>query len=169
MSLPPLALSVRQPWAWAILHAGKDVENRSPGSVRAGGMTTGPVALHAAKGMTRDEYDHAVWRMGRDGIAVPRPEALPRGAVVGRMVVTGFVTESDSPWYGGAVGLTFAQVEAVAPIPAPGARGYFAWRAEGTLAPPRPWMTGWDGGGGGLFDDAPAWESPPPRPWGRRR
>ncbi|MQA14935.1 MAG: ASCH domain-containing protein [Pseudonocardiaceae bacterium] len=23
------ALSIRQPWAWAILHAGKDVENRS--------------------------------------------------------------------------------------------------------------------------------------------
>ena len=22
------ALSIRQPWAWAILHAGKDIENR---------------------------------------------------------------------------------------------------------------------------------------------
>lgn len=27
--LPPLALSIRQPWAWAILCAGKDIENRS--------------------------------------------------------------------------------------------------------------------------------------------
>ena len=28
-TLPTLALSVRQPWAWAILHARKDRENRS--------------------------------------------------------------------------------------------------------------------------------------------
>ncbi len=26
---PMLALSIRQPWAWAVIHAGKDVENRS--------------------------------------------------------------------------------------------------------------------------------------------
>lgn len=39
-------LTVRQPWAWAIIHGGKDVENR----VRniAGGYR-GPVAIHAAK------------------------------------------------------------------------------------------------------------------------
>ncbi|MFD4111601.1 ASCH domain-containing protein [Streptomyces sp. NPDC058650] len=37
-------LTVRQPWAWAIIHGGKDVENR----VRniAGGYR-GPVAIHA--------------------------------------------------------------------------------------------------------------------------
>lgn len=29
LDLPELALSVRQPWAWAIIHAGKDIENRS--------------------------------------------------------------------------------------------------------------------------------------------
>ncbi len=29
MTEPMLALSIRQPWAWAIIHAGKDVENRS--------------------------------------------------------------------------------------------------------------------------------------------
>lgn len=26
--LHQVALSIRQPWAWAILHAGKDIENR---------------------------------------------------------------------------------------------------------------------------------------------
>jgi len=43
-------LTVRQPWAWAIIHGGKDVENR----VRniAGGYR-GPVAIHA--GLTLDE------------------------------------------------------------------------------------------------------------------
>jgi len=37
------ALTVRQPWAWAIIHGGKDVENRS----RSLGPYRGPVAIHA--------------------------------------------------------------------------------------------------------------------------
>jgi hypothetical protein len=37
-------LTVRQPWAWAIVHGGKDVENR--GRNIAGGYR-GPVAIHA--------------------------------------------------------------------------------------------------------------------------
>jgi hypothetical protein len=37
-------LTVRQPWAWAIIHGGKDVENR----VRnVAGAYRGPVAIHA--------------------------------------------------------------------------------------------------------------------------
>lgn len=39
-------LTVRQPWAHAIIHLGKDVENRSRNI--AGGYR-GPVAIHAAK------------------------------------------------------------------------------------------------------------------------
>ena len=50
--LPPLALSVRQPWAWAILHGGKVIENRSLGAIRAGNMVPGHICLHAAAGMT---------------------------------------------------------------------------------------------------------------------
>lgn len=37
-------LTVRQPWAWAIIHGGKDVENR----VRSLGPYRGPVAIHAS-------------------------------------------------------------------------------------------------------------------------
>lgn len=44
-------LTVRQPWAWAIIHGGKDVENR----VRnLAGEYRGPVAIHAGK-----SYDSA--------------------------------------------------------------------------------------------------------------
>lgn len=39
-------LTVRQPWAWAIVHGGKDVENR----VRnIAGSYRGPVAIHVSK------------------------------------------------------------------------------------------------------------------------
>jgi hypothetical protein len=42
-------LTVRQPWAWAIIHGGKDVENRSR---NIAGSYRGPVAIHAAIGAT---------------------------------------------------------------------------------------------------------------------
>jgi len=58
-NLPMIALSVRQPWAWAIIHAGKDIENRSWQAVNHGLRQRGRIAIHAAKGMTRDEYEDA--------------------------------------------------------------------------------------------------------------
>ncbi len=45
-------LTVRQPWAWAIIHGGKDVENRVRNIAED---YRGPVAIHAAK-----EWDDAV-------------------------------------------------------------------------------------------------------------
>lgn len=38
------AITVRQPWAWAIVHGGKDVENRTR---NIAGAYRGPVAVHA--------------------------------------------------------------------------------------------------------------------------
>lgn len=47
---PKLAISVRQPWAWAIVYAGKDIENRGQVPVRYGIGAVGRRAVHAAKG-----------------------------------------------------------------------------------------------------------------------
>ena len=38
------AITVRQPWAWAILHGGKDVENRTR---NIAGSYRGPLVIHA--------------------------------------------------------------------------------------------------------------------------
>jgi len=40
------AITVRQPWAWAIVHGGKDVENRTR---NIAGAYRGPVAIHAGR------------------------------------------------------------------------------------------------------------------------
>lgn len=166
--LPPIALSVRQPSAWAIIHGGKDVENRSLGSIRAGRMGPGRIALHAAVGMTRAEYDYLVWRWARDGVSVPRPDALPRRAIIGSVEVVDIVTESDSPWFGGEAGLLLRDPVPCAPIPAPGALGYFAWSPGGALARPLDWMRGWGAAEGGLFDSLPVqMAAPPVKPFGR--
>jgi hypothetical protein len=49
-------LTVRQPWAWAIIHGGKDVENR----VRnIAGDYRGPVAIHAGQAEDVTAYREA--------------------------------------------------------------------------------------------------------------
>lgn len=58
------ALSLRQPWAWAITDNSKRVENRVWST-----RFRGPVLLHAAKGCTRDEYRSAVVWMVSRGLA----------------------------------------------------------------------------------------------------
>jgi hypothetical protein len=46
-------LTVRQPWAWAIIHGGKNIENR----VRnIAGTYRGPVAIHVAKTIAKIDY-----------------------------------------------------------------------------------------------------------------
>jgi hypothetical protein len=67
-------LTVRQPWAWAIIHGGKDVENR----VRnIAGAYRGPVAVHA--GMAWD------WDTTLPVGETPHPTSmsLTRGAIIG--------------------------------------------------------------------------------------
>lgn len=70
MTLPRLALSVRQPWAWALIHAGKNIENRIWRRPNPAMTQRGVVAIHASSGMTRAEYEDV-----RDWIA-ERPTCL---------------------------------------------------------------------------------------------
>ena len=50
-----LALSIRQPWAWLIVHGWKDIENRTWRT-----RVRGRFLIHAAKGMTNREYLDAI-------------------------------------------------------------------------------------------------------------
>ena len=98
-------LSVRQPWAWAILHAGKDIENRSRRfSFR------GRLWIHASKGLGVQEYEDAAWScqlcIGLSSDAtVPEFDDLTRGAIIGSVEVVDCVHYSTSPWFFGPWGL----------------------------------------------------------------
>lgn len=48
------ALTVQQPWAWAIIHGGKTVENRSR---NVAGAYRGPVAIHASLTVDTAAFD----------------------------------------------------------------------------------------------------------------
>lgn len=140
-ALPSVALSVRQPWAWAIIHAGKDVENRSRRSITLGGMRLGRIAVHAAKGMTRAEYEGARDFMASLGVACPPAGALDRGGIVGAVDVVAVVATSASPWFFGPWALALAGAAPCTFVPAIGALGYFAWKpAAAACAPAARWM-----------------------------
>lgn len=127
-SLPELALSVRQPWAWAILCCNKDIENRSWRAPNPGLSFRGRVAIHAAQGMTRDEYQEARDFIDGLGYTCPDPHALIRGAICGSVEVVDIVKDSDSPWFFGPRGLVLRNPATCTAIPAKGALGYFKWQ-----------------------------------------
>ena len=142
IDIPRLALSVRQPWAWAIIHAGKPVENRDWRKPNPGLKFRGRFAVHAAKGMTRDEYEDAAEFMAGIGVACPAPAELLRGGVIGAASVVDIVREHDSPWFFGPRALLLADAAPVTFRPASGSLGFFEWRPMDASEVPAParWM-----------------------------
>lgn len=142
IEIPREALSVRQPWAWAIIYAGKDIENRSWQAVNHGLKRRGRVAIHAAKGLTRAEYLEACEFMRGLGVICPPPAALDCAGIIGSVDVVDVVRQSDSPWFFGPRGLVLQDPAPCEFIPAVGQLGYFAWqRAEPAIVPaPAKWM-----------------------------
>jgi len=117
------ALSIRQPWAWLILHAGKDIENRGwPTSFR------GRFLIHASKGMTRAEYelaDDPLWDRGGPTIKLPYFSELERGGIVGEAEIVDCVTDSDSLWFSGIFGFVLRNAKPLPFRPLRGMLGFF--------------------------------------------
>jgi hypothetical protein len=118
------AISVRQPWAWLIIHGGKDIENRDWQT-----KVRGRVLIHAAKGMTRDEYDHASLRVwSRDealGTRIPHPWVIERGGIIGSVEIVDCVAASASPWFFGKYGFVLRNPIALPFRPYRGSLGFF--------------------------------------------
>jgi len=98
-------LSVRQPWAWAIIHGGKDIENRNWKT-----DYRGLVAIHAGKAfdMNRSEWhDFSTgqygdfWHQMARGYNKQPDHVL--GAIIGVVEVVGCTPSyaCDSPWKAG--------------------------------------------------------------------
>lgn len=119
------ALSVRQPWAWLIVHGHKDVENRDWGT-----GWRGPLLIHAGKTLTR-KYHRECRAMLAEvfGIALPDLDELPRGGVVGVATLVDVVRASASPWFTGAadggLGWVLRDARPLPFHPCAGALGFF--------------------------------------------
>lgn len=97
MILP--ALSLRQPWAWLVVHGGKDVENRV--------WTTklrGAFLIHASQGMTDQEWLDAetfAHGAGFKGLIPRTRERLQRGGIVGAARIKHVYSPGEpvAPWH----------------------------------------------------------------------
>jgi hypothetical protein len=115
------ALSIRQPWAWLILHGGKDIENRTWFTT-----FTGTVLIHASQTMTRGDYEAAVIFCSGLGFTIKdfpfyNSAALQRGGIVGRMDIMRCAQSHLSPWFTGPYGLV---IEDARPLPFQPCRGH---------------------------------------------
>lgn len=102
---PRVALSIRQPWAWAIIHAGKDIENRSWST-----NFRGRLHIHASKKFDLDGYDWIRLNARQLGIRrpllndMPTPSEFYRGGIIGAVTLADCVTHSPSRWFSGPYG-----------------------------------------------------------------
>jgi hypothetical protein len=119
------AISIRQPWAW-VVHAGKNLENRSETAIRAYRPAVGQrVYIHASKSMTRVEYERAVEFMAGLGVRCPAPDELQFGGVIGSVLVMEIVARHRSKWFHGPFALALADARPERFRPARGQVGLF--------------------------------------------
>lgn len=117
------ALSIQQPWAWAIMCAGKDVENRSWSTDFRGAFL-----IHAGRKFDNDGFNYLRLRLGA---CVPMAMEFPRGGIIGHASITGCVQSSASNWFFGPHGFLIANArplrrpDGMRVIPFPGQRGRF--------------------------------------------
>ena len=110
------ALSVRQPWAWLLVHGFKDVENRSWKT-----RVRGTVAIHASRQIDRD----AIGFVRHHYPDIPLPDSLDTGMVVGTVDIAECVEASDSPWFSGPHGFRCDNPRPCEPIRSIGQLGFF--------------------------------------------
>ena len=97
-------LSVRQPYAWAIIAGIKDVENRFwPTNIR------GRIFIHAGK--NKDEFVEGMENLQRKGVKkLPKEENLTFGAIIGSVEIVDCVERHPSKWYAkGTIGFVLAK------------------------------------------------------------
>jgi hypothetical protein len=87
---PTFVLTIRQPWAWAIIYAGKNIENRSWKPNRPC-----RVLVHAGK-VFEPQGLASLRQLRKLGvITVPVPRRYPSGVIIGAVDVTSWDHDDD--------------------------------------------------------------------------
>lgn len=125
------ALSLTQPWAWLVIHGGKNIENR-----RWNTKLRGEFLIHAAKDFPVDQYNKAiVTAMGIPGTPeLPPPYDIPCGGIVGIASLVDVIPPSDlgeayqgPPWhFPDQYGLVLEDVHELPFVPCKGALSFWS-------------------------------------------
>lgn len=133
------ALSIRQPWASAILRLGKDIENRDWPTTRRG-----TIAIHATKPICFEDLQSDLYDCDRRsngevsdyGLTHWADEELPgwpkyRAAIIGIADLVDCVTQSNSRWFTGKYGFVLTNSRPLkSPIICPGTLGFWELPSE---------------------------------------
>lgn len=120
-----IALSIRQPWAWLILHRGKDIENRDWKT-----PFRGRCLIHASKSGTKQDYQDAFDFLDSIDLThliidIPGREQIEKGGVIGAVDIIGCTDTSDSPWFVGDYGFILRNPKPLPFTPYKGRLGFF--------------------------------------------
>ena len=118
-----LALSIRNPWPYSILHHDKDIENRSWRT-----PVRGRVLIHASSARPTKQ-DMNDWRHLLDHMVIDYPDIhakdFPAGGFVGSVEIVDCVTDSRSPWFFGPYGFVLRDPRPLPFMPYRGSLGFF--------------------------------------------
>lgn len=111
------ALSIIQPWPYAIIHLGKPVENRSWRT-----NFRGRFLIHASRGFDEHGYH---WIRNEIGRWLPPIDWFPRGGIVGSAVLRDCVQTHESEWFCGPYGFVLQGVKEIPLIQCRGQQGFW--------------------------------------------
>src|SRR5262245_1579965 len=105
------ALTVRQPWAWAIVAGHKDIENRSWAT-----KYRGTLYIHAASQLA-DETSLRQFEALCQRVGIPCPDyaSLPLTAIIGSVRVVDCLDTHESPWAEGPKCWVLTNAESIKP------------------------------------------------------
>lgn len=119
------AITLYRPWAYAIAHLGKDIENRSYNCSLPSGEW---LAIHSGQKSSSIAIAEIAGLSGRT-----IPSNLESSAIVAVAQFIGNTTASDSPWFTGPIGWQLANTIAIKSVPCKGSQGLWELPAD-TLA-----------------------------------
>ena len=89
------ALSIKQPWAWAIINCKKNIENRSWKT-----NFRGKFLIHAPLKIDKNGYNKLI----KMGIKLPEIKKLKTGGIIGQAEIIDCVDNHRSKWFTGKYG-----------------------------------------------------------------
>ena len=127
------ALSVAQPWASAIVFAGKAIENLSWRT-----HYRGPIAIHASGSLRKDQIDEPqrqerggpkrplidwILKGQRPFKLAPEHQGVIQSHILGIAMIVDCVERSSSPWFCGEYGWVLEGIVPIKPVPMTGSLG----------------------------------------------
>lgn len=114
-------LSIRQPWAWAIIHTGKDVENRTWKT-----KLRGDFLVHASKKFDNEGYKWIKNNAKKLGLSnIPEKKQFELGGIIGKVKLVDCVENSNSHWFFGPIGFKLENPSPISFIPLKGKLSFF--------------------------------------------